>query len=73
VLSPCAGCRHFGGRSLPVRAAFPGWIPQPILSNKVDHRLPADGDQGVRFEPRPDLPSASLARLFRVLDATPGA
>lgn len=70
ALSQCAYCRHFGRRSLPVCSAFPGHIPQPILSNELDHRLPIEGDQGVRFEARDGVPAGALDGLFRTLDAT---
>ena len=30
-------------------AAFPQGIPDSILDNEVDHRLPVSGDNGIRF------------------------
>lgn len=44
----CIVCRHYVGRSK--CKAFPKGIPKPILSGKNDHRLPYDGDNGIRFE-----------------------
>jgi len=31
--------------------AFPNGIPDAILDNEADHRLPFEGDRGIRFEP----------------------
>ena len=33
-------------------AAFPGGIPDEILSEGFDHRQEFSGDNGIRFEPR---------------------
>lgn len=48
-LPSCLNCRHLrdGG---PACDAFPEGIPAPILAGEVDHRLPAAGDNGVRWE-----------------------
>jgi hypothetical protein len=32
--------------------AFPDRIPDDIWWNRVDHREPVDGDQGIQWEPR---------------------
>lgn len=52
VLPQCVACKHFesGVLSREVCAAFPRGIPQEILLNEVDHRVPVDGDHGIRFE-----------------------
>ena len=49
-ISQCVWCRHRskGGRRC---RAFPTGIPDEIVDNRHDHRLPFDGDFGVRFEP----------------------
>ncbi len=47
-VSNCQVCRHLTG--LMRCAAFPGGIPAPIWYQQADHRLPYDGDGGIRFE-----------------------
>ncbi len=62
----CAACVH--KRTGPVCAAFPGLhrnavgefveaptIPSAIYTGDFDHRLPYEGDNGIRFEPEPDF------------------
>lgn len=36
-------------------AAFPGGIPDIIADGDFDHRVEYQGDDGIRFEPRPDM------------------
>ena len=63
----CLWCRHLHGRDddiMPVRlacSAFPDGIPAKILGNRVDHRDPVDGDNGVRFEPIAGMSAAEAA------------
>jgi hypothetical protein len=64
----CVYCKHAATGFLPVCAAFPGWIPEQIQLNRADHRKPYDGDQGIRFEPRPEVPAQVLANLYAELD-----
>lgn len=72
LMSQCGYCKHHAGvGQYPVCAAFPGWIPDAIQMNKVDHRQPFEGDQGIRFEPAADVPLEALAPLYRALDAIP--
>lgn len=33
--------------------AFPAGIPEPIIAGTADHRLPFEGDNGLRFEQDP--------------------
>lgn len=47
----CRRCKHFAGGLHPSCQAFPNSIPGQIYLNKVDHRQPFDGDQGIRWEP----------------------
>lgn len=70
ILSQCQLCKHrIRPGWIPVCEAFPSAIPQEVLDNAVDHRKPIDGDDGIRFAPRPDVPAAALASLTRALDA----
>jgi hypothetical protein len=45
----CELCRHYQ-REKGTCTAFPGGVPGEIYHGDVDHRLPYDGDQGIRFE-----------------------
>lgn len=54
--SQCLQCRHgrYDGEQFMMEcAAFPDGIPPGIVRNEIDHRLPIDGDGGIRFEPLP--------------------
>jgi len=45
----CLRCKHFflsGGC-----VAFPGGIPEAIMTGLHDHTQPYPGDNGIRFEP----------------------
>lgn len=72
VGTQCVYCRHRTSGPDQVCAAFPGGIPDAILTNRADHRGPIEGDHGIRFEPRPGVPAADLGRLYRTLDAIAG-
>ncbi len=49
----CYGCaHHFGDRMC---EAFPGGIPDKIMSGEDDHTQPFPGDHGIRYEPAPWL------------------
>lgn len=61
----CLWCEHFDDwePSNPLRcAAFPEGIPEGIINNLIDHRLPVEGDGGLRYEG--DLPVAILDRIL---------
>jgi hypothetical protein len=45
--------------------AFPDGIPIAIWHNRVDHRQPAEGDGGIRFEPKDQLAIRYAAQCFR--------
>jgi hypothetical protein len=49
-ISQCVWCQHRLSNGRRCRA-FPGGIPDAILRNRHDHRLPYEGDSGLRFEP----------------------
>jgi hypothetical protein len=68
----CMTCVHF--RKGPQRAtpegvncctAYPDGIPPEISSGRYDHRKEAPGDNGVRYEPRPDRPENVKVALSR--------
>lgn len=83
VTSQCLYCKHLSRlddvETGMVCAAFPGGIPEEILTNSIDHRKPVEGDEGmgepgthVLFDPREDVPEPVLEALCRELDATHG-
>jgi hypothetical protein len=47
----CMGCKHFKiSPQYMCCGAFPKGIPITIILNSLDHRFPAAGDNGVRYE-----------------------
>lgn len=85
VWSQCVYCSRMG-ESMKVSCctAFPGRIPQVILSNEADHRKvwidpatgqPGDtgvrGDESLLFDPKPGVDPDVLDRLYRKLDKIP--
>ena len=44
----CISCRHYRGPY--TCAAFPGSIPEEIITGGFDHSQPYPGDGGIRFE-----------------------
>lgn len=63
----CAFCRHFrpdeeGGNFCD---AFPDGrgIPNDIIMGRFDHSQPHEGDHGIHFEPREDLPGQPTSGL----------
>lgn|SRR5487761_2772346 len=72
ILTQCCYCKHRSSSETDLGCtAFPDGIPQAIRYNRVDHRLPYEGDHGVRFEAHGDPSRAGLKALFRELDALP--
>jgi hypothetical protein len=52
---PCASCQHFDRTRRDVErcTAFPDGIPDDIRFGRDDHRLPYEGDHGIRWALRP--------------------
>jgi hypothetical protein len=61
----CLACRllrpSVHGRM--VCEAFPLGIPRAILEGRADHHKSYPGDDGLRFEPAPDVPAGMVAWL----------
>lgn len=54
-VSQCWYCKHRRLRGIDTYcAAFPDGIPDDIRWNKVDHKMPYEGDGGIRFEADPE-------------------
>lgn len=56
----CMGCRHLQMGTFTCKA-YPEGIPTAILLNSLDHRFPAAGDNGVRYELKPGGKTYGLA------------
>jgi hypothetical protein len=54
----CDYCIHKTGPS--ACEAFPGQIPMSIQMGSYDHRHPWPGDNGIRFEPKPNTKVGEL-------------
>lgn len=60
----CMYCRNYASdddeEEVPVRCrAYPDGIPKSIWHSERDHRKPARGDHGIRFEPFDGTPDDS--------------
>lgn len=64
----CVLCKHFtpDGEGFTC-AAFPGGIPESIISSKVDHRVPVGGDGGIVFAPGAGVDEKLVERHARLL------
>ena len=51
VFPQCNDCQRYNGDG--TCRAFRDRIPDPIFLNQVDHREPFQGDDGIRFKPKP--------------------
>jgi hypothetical protein len=45
------GCKHVDKAAETLRCTAFERIPDPIIRSEADHRLPYEGDHGIRFEP----------------------
>jgi hypothetical protein len=61
----CALCKNLSSERGKLKCpAFPNGIPERILQNKVDHREPVDGDNGIQFEPLELVTTQMVDDLF---------
>ena len=53
----CSSCKHFDRETLDreVCKAYPDGIPAQILSGNYAHRTPFEGDNGIHWEPVPEM------------------
>lgn len=69
IMTQCVLCKNREHTENPQGCkAFPDGIPQVIIDNKADHRLPFEGDHGIRFEPRQEVAAALLNNVLTALD-----
>lgn len=68
--SLCPMCVHFHSEDDPevdsglvTCAAFPAGIPDEVLREGFDHRNPHEADNGVTFEPRPNVTEEQIERV----------
>lgn len=54
IISQCVLCQHFiaSDREHNRCKAYPDAIPDAILINEKDHRVPRPGDHGIQWAPR---------------------
>ena len=65
----CVVCRRLHRRRTgPLSCdAYPQGIPRPILDGRSDHRGPLPGDDGIRFEPAPEVPAFIVEMVLQGL------
>lgn len=51
----CRKCRHYMASEVGPCPAFPGGIPEEILTGEFNHKIPFEGDHGIQFELAPHL------------------
>lgn len=61
-LGQCFYCKH--KRPAGKCDAFPEGIPREILFNRVDHRKPYPGDNGIQWEAKPEDEGKDVADLM---------
>lgn len=54
ILPICKKCKHLISSDKWICEAYRNGIPDPILTDKVNHRKPYRGDNGIQFEELPD-------------------
>lgn len=69
IMTQCVSCVHLAEGPYFICRAFPGLIPSAIVENRFDHRKPYPGDDGIRFEPKPDVSAEYLRSLGEYLDS----
>ena len=52
----CPYCKHVDKTRQTQCAAYPNGIPQDILTTRINHRRPVEGDQGIQFESEGEMP-----------------
>jgi hypothetical protein len=65
-LPQCIFCIHVNPRNWFVCPAFPDGVPEDIYYNRVDHRQPFNGDNGIHFEPK-DQQAAEYVEQTHIL------
>jgi hypothetical protein len=66
----CLACTRLVDDGVSRCAAFPDGIPDRIMFEAFDHRLPFPGDHGIRFELAPGDLAATLVADFDWMTAT---
>ena len=46
----CKSCAHWSPKNATVCPAYPQGIPDAITSNKISHKLPIPGDNGIQWK-----------------------
>ncbi len=70
----CGTCKHFtrSVRGKNVCDAFPNGIPKEIYRGRNDHREPFEGDNGIKWEPRPGFSHYDVPAVIEELEDAPG-
>ena len=68
---PCFRCKNLLGAKEGRCIAFPGKIPEPLWSGKVQHTEPFPGDGGVQFEANIAAEFLTVSELATALKVNP--